>query len=111
MHIADYNTTLQDWNAGKIKVLLGHAASMGHGLNMQHGGHLMTHFGVGWPLELYLQFVARLDRQGQKHSVINSRLICTGTYDPVVLARLSEKKEKQQKLMDAVKALIHKHAA
>lgn len=108
-HKLSSNADIEDWNAGKINVLLGHPASMGHGLNLQFGGHLMAHFGLNWSLELYLQAIGRLDRQGQKESVINTRLICPGTYDPNVLDALDRKDAKQNNLLDGVKALIGKY--
>ena len=55
---------IKDWNDGKIKLLLAHPASVGHGLNIQAGGHIIVWFGLTWSLELYLQANARLDRQG-----------------------------------------------
>ncbi len=38
---------IDDWNAGKIEVLLAHPASAGHGLNLQHGGCRMV-----WPFQV-----------------------------------------------------------
>lgn len=105
----DGGDTLEKWNNGQIPVLLGHPASMGHGLNMQKGGNLIVHFGLNWSLELYQQAVARLDRQGQKEAVINTRLLCKGTYDEKVLKVLDTKGERQDSLMDAVKALVEEY--
>lgn len=98
-----------DWNAGKIPVALGHPASLGHGLNLQDGGNLMYWFGQTWSLELYLQFVARLDRQGQTKSVINKRAVALGTMDEQVIASLDAKFRGQEALLDAVKAVIRKY--
>lgn len=95
--------TIVEWNAGKIPVLLLHAASAGHGLNMQHGGHHMFWFGLPWGLELYQQAVARLDRQGQTKPVVNVRFICEGTVEELVDARLGEKAMTQGELIAALK--------
>jgi SNF2 family DNA or RNA helicase len=65
------SSTIRDWNAKKISVLLAHPASAGHGLNLQAGGNLLEWYGLPWSLELYQQAVARLDRQGQTKPVIN----------------------------------------
>lgn len=100
---------VHDWNQKKIPLLLGHPASMGHGLNMQHGGNLLSWFGLPWSLELYLQACARLDRQGQKFVVVNSRLLTKGTMDEDVLAALDGKMTGQDALMNAVKALVKKY--
>lgn len=97
------------WNAGQIPVMLVHPASAGHGLNLQTGGNYMTWFGLPWSLELYLQAVARLDRQGQQRRVINSRLIVQGTMHEDVLKALDAKKQGQDALMEAVKARIAKY--
>ena len=97
------------WNEGKIQMLLAHAASAGHGLNLQFGGHHIEWFGVPWGLELYQQAVARLDRQGQTMPVINSRLIAKGTIDEEVLAALERKSSVQDAMMEAVKARIKKY--
>lgn len=100
---------IQRWNDGKIPVLLGHPASMGHGLNMQRGGNLLEHFGNTPSLELYQQVIARLDRQGQTERVRNNRLITLGTVDERVLQIQEDKAATQNSLIDAVKAIINKH--
>ena len=100
---------IKSWNEGKIQMLLAHAASAGHGLNLQFGGHHIEWFGVPWGLELYQQAVARLDRQGQTMPVINSRLIAKGTIDEEVLAALERKASVQDAMMEAVKARILKY--
>ena len=49
----DSDQDVQDWNAGKIQVLLLHPASGGHGLNLQTGGNIIVWFGLTWGLEYY----------------------------------------------------------
>jgi SNF2 family DNA or RNA helicase len=100
---------IDDWNAGRIKVLIMHPASGGHGLNLQAGGNIVLWFGQTWSLELYQQFNARLDRQGQTESVIVNHLITKGTIDSDVIAALEKKDVKQEGLMQAVKARIAKY--
>jgi len=100
---------IKDWNAGKLKVLMMHPASGGHGLNLQYGGHNIIWFGQTWSLELYLQFNARLDRQGQKHPVIINRLIGVSTIDQDVVAALGRKDRGQNELIAAIKAKIIKY--
>lgn len=101
---------INDWNAGKIKLMFAHPASAGHGINLQHGGHHIEWFSQTWSRELYDQFNGRLDRQGQTVSVINSRMIAKGTIDEDVLASLTRKGEKQDLMMAAVKARIQKYS-
>ena len=62
---------IKRWKAGKIKVLLAHPASAGHGLNLQRGGHISVWFSLPTSLELYQQACKRLHRQGQTRPVIN----------------------------------------
>lgn len=90
------------WNRGEIEILLAHPASAGHGLNLQDGGHHIIWYGLPWSLELYQQSVKRLDRQGQKESVINLHILAKGTLEELVAARLKEKDLDQQKLLDAL---------
>ena len=97
------------WNAGRIKVLLAHPASAGHGLNLQRGGHIVVWFGLPWSLELYLQANARLHRQGQDKPVRMYRIMTRGTMDADVAKALEGKKAGQDALMEAVKARIKKY--
>lgn len=98
-----------DWNAGKIKMLLLHPQSAGHGLNLQFGGHIIVWFGNTWNLELYQQLNKRLDRPGQTHPVLIIRIIAEDTMDERVIPTIEGKAEDQDALMDAVKAVIKKH--
>ena len=100
---------INDWNKGKIQILLAHPQSAGHGLNLQDGGHLIEWFGNTWGLEYYEQGIARLDRQGQTKPVVNTRIITVGTMDERVLQSLENKSKTQDSLMFAVKALIKKY--
>ena len=97
----------QDWNAGKIKLLLAHPASMGHGLNLQKGGNVIVWFGLTCSLELYLQANARLYRQGQKSkSVIVHHLVTANTFDELVMQKLKNKEINQSALLEALKERI-----
>lgn len=103
------NRDIEDWNAGKIRVMLAHPASAGHGLNLQAGGNIIIWFGQTWSLELYQQFNARLYRQGQQNGVIIHHLILQGTHDEDVIAALKAKDRKQNNLMESIKAKIEKY--
>jgi SNF2 family DNA or RNA helicase len=97
---------IEDWNAGKIEVLLAHPASAGHGLNLQEGGSEVVWFGLTWSLEQYEQANARLYRQGQKNTVFIHHLVAEGTMDEQVLTVLEHKASGQSALIEAVKARI-----
>lgn len=103
------NKDIEDWNAGKIQVLLAHPASAGHGLNLQAGGSIIVWYGQTWSLELYQQFNARLYRQGQQSHVIVNHLILEGSHDEDVVQALKAKDKKQNALMDSIKAKIDKY--
>lgn len=98
----------EDWNAGKIPMLLCHPASTGHGLNLQQGGHIIVWFGLTWSLELYQQANARLQRTGQKESVIVHRILCKDTYDEGVADVLQDKEAEQNSLLLALKKYLEK---
>ncbi len=100
---------INDWNDGKIQVLIMHPASGGHGLNLQAGGNIIVWFGQTWSLELYQQFNARLHRQGQKQAVIINKILIKNTMDQRVVKAVEGKSERQNGLMEAVKALISKY--
>lgn len=100
---------IEDWNAGKIQVMVMHPASGGHGLNLQSGGNIIIWFGQTWSLELEEQFNARLDRQGQTEVVVINKLVAKGTLDEDVIKAIKSKSKKQKGLMDAVKARIDKY--
>ena len=91
-------------------MLLAHPASVGHGLNLQRGGHIIVWFGNTWSLELYQQFNARILRQGQtKESVIIHHLVAIDTHDKDVIAAIANKDKKQNALLDSIKAKISKY--
>lgn len=94
---------ISDWNAGKVRILLAHPASVGYGLNLQDGGHVIVWYGLTWSLELYQQANARLHRQGQKMPVIIHHLIAEGTVDEQVMKALKAKDTSQTALMNALK--------
>ena len=94
---------IADWNDGKIPVLLAHPASVGYGLNLQDGGHVIVWYGLTWSLEQYQQANARLYRQGQQKPVIVHHLIAEGTVDEQVVRALKHKDTSQSALLAALK--------
>ena len=101
--LLENDSTIEEWNRGKIKILLAHPASAGYGLNLQDGGHIMAWYGLPWSLEQYLQAVARLQRQGQKYPVMVYHLIAKGTVDEQVVASLTKKDMTQSTLINILK--------
>ena len=101
--ILENEKDISDWNAGRVQVLLAHPASVGYGLNLQEGGHVIVWYGLTWSLELYQQANARLYRQGQEKPVIIHHLIAEGTADEEVMAALQNKDTSQAALLAALK--------
>jgi SNF2 family DNA or RNA helicase len=99
---------LDDWNAGKIPVALAHPASIGHGLNMQEGGHIIIWYGLTWSLELYQQANERLNRPGQKNVCRVYHLVLKGTHDERVLKSLNNKDKGQAAALEALRLEIVK---
>lgn len=99
---------IDDWNAGKIPVALAHPASIGHGLNLQEGGHITIWFGLTWSLELYQQANERLNRPGQKRVCMVYHLILKGTHDTRVLRALANKDKGQAEAIEALRLEIAK---
>ena len=96
------------WNRGEIPVALAHPASIGHGLNLQDGGHILIWFGLTWSLELYQQANERLNRPGQKNVCCIYHLIMKGTHDERVLRALANKDKGQAAAIEALRLEIVK---
>lgn len=99
----DTEKVINRWNKGEIKLLIGHPASMGHGVDgLQDSGSIMVWFGLNWSLELYEQMCGRLNRQGQTQSVSIIRILCRDTVDLAVADAISRKTDDQEGLKSAL---------
>ena len=96
------------WNRGEIPVALAHPASIGHGLNLQDGGHIIVWYGLTWSLELYQQANERLNRPGQTQVCRVYHLILKGTHDERVLQALKNKDKGQAAAIEALRLEIVK---
>ena len=110
LRIRELKTTQDedDWNAGRIDILLTHPASSAYGLNLQQGGNHVIWFGLTWNYELYTQANKRLHRQGQVNKVIIHHLVSTGTRDEEVMTALKRKDDVQNWVMESLKARIRR---
>lgn len=91
------------WNNGEIPVLLAHPASVGHGLNLQDGGHTVVWFSLpNWNNDQYQQANKRLYRSGQKHPVTVTHIVAKNTIEEVMLQSLRRKEKANAKLMNAL---------
>ena len=103
------NRDRDDWNAGRIPVLLVHPASAGYGLNLQRGGSIVVWFGLTDNLEHYQQLNKRLHRSGQRETVRCIRLMARGTEDENVVRGLASKEKAQNGLMKSLKAKFNEY--
>ena len=95
-----------DWNAGKLRMMLIHPKSAGHGLSLQHGGRAVCFYTNTWDLELRLQALERIGpaRQllsGYDRAVLIYDLVAEATVDTDVLNRLEGRATEQEALMAA----------
>jgi len=88
----DEPNVIEDWNNGKVELLLIHPKSAGHGLNLQHGGCRIAFLSLPWSLELYEQTLGRIHRSGQKHDVWCYVLLTNKTIDERIWAALHDKR-------------------
>lgn len=94
---------VNDFNAGKIPVLIGHPRSAGHGLNLQEACSDICWYGVTWDLELWLQAIARVWRQGQRSPTVTNHIIMAeNTTDAGVIKGLTMKEATQDRVDSAL---------
>lgn len=96
--------TQDEWNAGKVELLLAHPQSVGFGLNLQHGGSTVVWFNLPWSVELFEQALGRLARQGQRAEYVTSHILLAGNADKVVLQVLRAKGKVQAAVLEALSA-------
>ena len=102
------DSTIRDWNAGKIPILFAHPASAGHGLNLQDGGHRLVFFGVDWNLEYHDQIIERIGpvrqlQAGHDRLVYIYYILARHTVDEQKMLRFKTKRSVQDLLMEAMR--------
>jgi SNF2 family DNA or RNA helicase len=95
--------SIDDWNAGRVRLLCLHPRSAGHGLNLQHGGHHIVWLSLPWSLELFEQANGRLHRSGQRHDVWCYVMIANQTVDEKIWAALHSKQAISDIAMESLK--------
>lgn len=92
------------WNDGQIPVLVAHPGSVGHGLNLQYGGHTIVWASHTWSSEEYQQVNKRMARPGQKHPVTIHHLFSPGTIDRPILKVVEGKISVEAALLEHLRA-------
>jgi hypothetical protein len=91
---------LRAWNTGRLKGLLMHSRSGGHGLNLQQGGREIIWYSLPWRWEQFSQANARLARPGQTAEYVRARLYITpNSIEERVAETLEAKAEEEWRLL------------
>jgi len=97
------DAVIKGWNAGRFPAVVCHPDTVAHGLNLQAGGHSVCWYTMTYNLEHYIQFNARVYRQGQKSSVvIIHHIAAQQTVDEHVASVIESKDARQEALFDAL---------
>lgn len=105
----DNPRTQDEWNEGRIPMLVTHAASAGHGLNLQDGGRILCDFSQNFSLEEDEQIIERIGptrqaQSGHDRAVYRYRLVAKDTLEELsVLPVIKRKATMQQSLKDAMR--------
>ena len=100
-----------DWNAGKIQMLVAHPESAGHGLNLQHGGNILVYFDHTWRVESYLQILERIGpvrqmQSGYKRPVFVYSIVADKTADEAVIANQTGNVSMMDALISSLKVTV-----
>ena len=100
----DEKDALDRFKAGKVRLLIAHPASGGHGLNMHQGGAKNTaYYGLPWSLDLYIQSAGRLNGARAKTTSYIHHIVAVGTIEERISRVLADKARTQTDLLNAVK--------
>lgn len=91
------------WNSGSVPLLCVQCDAAAHGLNLQFGGSKLCWFSQTYNLEVYLQLIARLYRQGQLNVVMVYHLLAEKTIDFAIRKALGVKGITQDALFAALR--------
>ena len=107
----DSRETEEAWNRGEYRMMVTHAASAGHGSNLQDGGRILVDFSQGWDMEQDEQIIERVGptrqfQSGHDRAVYRYRIVAEGTIEETaVLPRLKHKMSVQDALKAAMKMM------
>jgi SNF2 family DNA or RNA helicase len=102
----DVEGLVEEWNARKHRVMLIHAASAGHGLNLQFGGNRLVFFCLTWSRENHDQVFERIGpaRQiGLVDNVIRHYIVAQDTVDEDIMDTIFVKGAGQKQFLDALR--------
>jgi SNF2 family DNA or RNA helicase len=100
LHTPKEDGWFRKWDKGQLPILAAHPKSIGHGLNMQYGGHTAVWTSPTWDLEQWDQGNSRLPRPGQENQVVVHMLTAPGTVDAKIYKALRKKASVQDAFLE-----------
>ena len=96
---------IRSWNQDEIRLMLGHPASMAHGLNLQFGGNIIVWYSLTTDHEFWEQSIKRLHRGAITEPVYVIYIIANNTQDERNLDIIASKALKQSRLRQRIKSI------
>ena len=96
---------IRSWNKGDIRLMLGHPASMAHGINLQSGGYIIVWYSLTTDHEFWEQSIKRLHRGAITEPVYVIYIIANNTQDERNLDIIASKALKQSRLRQRIKSI------
>lgn len=90
---------IAEFNAGEHPVLLAQMGAVAHAANLQSACHNIILYSMTYDLEVYIQFLKRVHRMGQKEVVKIYRLIARDTVDEDMVDIIDSKEKNQRSLL------------
>ena len=97
------NEIVDAWNSGTVPLLCVQSDAAAHGLNIQFGGSALCWYSQTYNLEVYIQLIARLYRQGQKNVVRVYHILAEKTIDQKIRKILGQKDVTQNQLFASLR--------
>ena len=97
------NQIVDTWNSGQAPLLCVQSDAAAHGLNLQFGGSALCWYSQTYNLEVYIQLIARLYRQGQKNVVRVYHILAEKTIDQKIRKILGQKDVTQNQLFASLR--------
>ena len=102
--VEKFEDVLELGNQGRIRLMVGHPASLGHGVDgLNEFCQTIVWFGCPWSLELYVQMIGRI-AAGERfqNPVTMHRILAAGTLDIAVVDALLRKDTDERGLKQAI---------
>lgn len=99
MKFEDSLANIRRFDATGCQLLLCQYGTVAHALNLQKNCHNVAAFGMIWDLEIYIQFLKRVHRKGQRKLVGVHEFVAADTRDVVVSAARRGKDRTQSRFL------------